>query len=285
MTATTRGAATLSDVRLSLAGLLRSEWIKLRTLRSTVWCYVLIVILTVGVGVLASINMTVTFGSAGAVEDARQATILSATVGVPFTQLIAAVLGVLTIGGEYRTGMIRSTLTAAPRRTGAYFAKAIVLAVTTFVVAVVAAALTAAVTAPVLSARGVTPVLGRADVLFPVLGSAVYVALIGVLAFAVGTIVRNTAGGLAVVFALLLVVPAVVGIFSGLTDGAAWAQNIGTLLPSAGSALYAYAPAAGTAHGQPGVIVLNAWGGGAVLLAWVFVLGGLGGVLLKKRDA
>lgn len=283
--ATTRNAAALDAVRLSFSGLVRSEWIKLRTVRSTVWCYTLIVVLTVGFGFLFAGTMPKDMG-AGAADNARQMTILVSTASVNFSQLIAVVLGVLVIAGEYRTGMIRSTLTAAPKRTGAYVAKALVLAATTFVVAAISVGATAALTAPLLTARGIAPALfGHATVLPSLLGAAVYLTLIAVLAFTLGTIVRNTAGGIACIVAVVLVLPTVLQILMGVVHDPVWVENIAALLPAAaGSHLYAYIPP-GTWHGQPGEIMLNAWGGLAVLCGWVVVLGGIGLGVLKRRDA
>lgn len=282
--ATTRNTAALDAVHLSFSGLVRSEWIKLRTVRSTVWCYALIIAVTIGFGFLPATTVSSDFGN-GKLEGARQMTILTSTVAVNLTQLIVVILGVLAISGEYRTGMIRSTLTAAPRRTGVYFAKALVLGVVTFVVSAISIAVSAASVAPILAARGAVGVLTRVDVLLPLLGAAVYLTLMALLAFAFGTIVRSTAGGIACAIGLTLVLPIVLSILVGMTQGHVWVQNVEALLPAAaGSQLYAYVPP-GTWHGQPGVIMLNAWGGLAVLCGWVVALGGIGLAVLKRRDA
>lgn len=299
MSTTTANHALLDGARLSFGGLLRSEWIKLRTLRSTVWCYGLIVVLTVGFGVLLALTVNYTAtepqGPADPAlleqldEQQRMLTVQVATLGVNFTQLIAAVLGVLVIGGEYGTGMIRSTLTAAPGRLGAYAAKAIVLGVTTLVVGAVGIALTAVVTLPILAAKGLDPQLGSADVLLPMLGGAGYLALVAVLAFAVGAMLRNTAGGLATALGLLLVLPIVLQIMYGVTQGA-WLYNVMQFLPStAGGRVFAYQGSTqqsmADSMADQGMLTLEPWQGLLVLLAWVAVALIGGALLLRRRDA
>ncbi|MCX7522200.1 ABC transporter permease [Microbacterium sp. STN6] len=284
MTTTTPAAPrALDGIRLGFSGLVRSEWIKLRSVRSTMWCYGLIILLTIGFGLLYS--ATVSESSDISVETQNSLAVQGMTLSVNFTQLIAAVLGVLVISGEYGTGMIRSTFTAAPGRLSAYFAKALVLAVTTFVVSVVSIAVTALVTAPILSGKGIDAQLGESSVLLPLLGGAVYLTLIAVLAFTFGAIVRNSAGGIASVLGLVLVVPVVLQIFGALTR-ADWITNLAAFTPSnAGGKIFAYVPdAAQQAQPPAGIVSLNATEGLLVLIAWVVVFGIVGALLTKRRD-
>ncbi|HWU58675.1 MAG TPA: ABC transporter permease subunit [Microbacteriaceae bacterium] len=283
---TTHAAAPTG--RLSLTHLVRSEWIKLRTLRSTVWCYGLIVLLTIGFAVL----MAFTFSTQGTPSADTQNSILvrSATLGINFTQLIVAVLGALVVTGEYSTGMIRSTLTAAPGRVGAYLSKAIVLAVTTFVVGLVGVVAAALVAAPILSTKDVQPDLFQWSVMLPMIGAAGYLTLVALFAFTFGTILRNSAGAIATVLGLLLVVPTILQILSGLTQ-AKWIQNVAAFLPSsAGSKFSTYQSSvteSATASGSQssGIVDLTSWEGLAVTIGWVLVFGVIGAVLLKRRDA
>lgn len=273
---------------LSLPHLARSEWIKLRTLRSTVWCYGLIVLLTIGFAVL----LALTFSTQGTPSTDAQNSVLvrAATLGVNFTQLIVAVLGALVITGEYSTGMIRSTLTAAPGRVGAYISKAIVLAVTTFVVGLIGIVAAALVALPILSAKNVQPDLFDWSVVLPMIGAAGYLTLVALLAFTFGTILRNSAGAIATVLGLLLVVPTILQILSGLTQ-AKWIQNVAAFLPSdAGSKFSTYqsSVAESAAAGAPqnsGIVDLTSWEGLAVTIGWVLIFGIIGAVLLKRRDA
>jgi ABC-2 type transport system permease protein len=285
---------TTTDIRtragrsgLSFGGILLSEWIKLRTLRSTVWCYLIIVVLTIGLGMLAA----TAFPSDGSTPDhaAAQSTwLLTATLGISFSQLVTAVLGALVITGEYGTGMIRSTLTAVPKRVPALVAKALVFGVTTFVVGLVSLVATAMLTAPLLPGKGIEPDFGDSTFWLALVGGAGYLALIGVLSLSIGALIRNSAGGIAASLGLVLVLPGIVQILGALTR-AEWITNLGVFLPSdAGGRMYAYVTDAATTPQNPQLpdpLVLEPWQGLLVLAAWFVVTFVLGSILLKRRDA
>ena len=166
------------------------------------------------------------------------------TLGIGFAQLVSAVLGALVITGEYGTGMIRSTFAAVPKRLPAIVAKALVFGVTTFVIALLGLVITALVTAPLLPAKGITPDFGDGSVWLALVGGAGYVALIGLLAFGIGLIIRSSAGGIAAALGLVLVVPTILQVLAAVTR-ADWPANIAAFLPaSAGGKLYAYPGAA-----------------------------------------
>jgi ABC-2 type transport system permease protein len=277
---------------LSFGGILRSEWIKLRTLRSTVWCYAIIIGLTIGFGLLLAVAMPA--GGVGAQGTAPQGAALSAdaqqaawlqvtTLGIGFGELVCAGLGALVITGEYGTGMIRSTLAAVPKRTPALFAKAIVFGITTFVVALVSLVATALLTAPLMPAKDIHPDFGDSSFWLAIVGGAGYLALIGVLALAIGAIIRSSAGGISAALGLILVAPVVLQILAGVTR-ADWAQNLGSFLPSsAGGRMYSYAPTAITS--AEGVVSLDPGQGLIVLVVWFVVVFAIGAILLKRRDA
>jgi len=191
---------------------------------------------------------------------------------------------VLIISGEYGTGMIRSTFAADPRRYGAVGAKAFVLALTTLVISGISAGIGVLGSAPIMSSHNVDVNLGDADVLKPLLGAELYVAMITLLAFGIGLLIRVSAGGVAIALGLLFVVPILLQVIAALTHQD-WITNITQFLPSqAGGQLYAYQ--AGTASGgDNGIISLNAWQGFAVLAAEVVAVGAVAVILLKRRDA
>lgn len=272
---------------LSFGGILHSEWIKLRTLRSTMWCYAIIIVLTIGFGFLLAVAMpTGGVGQQGGTlsADAGQAAWLQVTtLGIGFGELVSAVLGALVITGEYGTGMIRSTLAAVPKRTPALLAKAIVFGVTTFVVSLVSLVATALLTAPLMPAKDIHPDLGDSSFWLAIVGGAGYLALIGVLALAIGTIIRSSAGSISAALGLILVLPVIVQILAGVTR-ADWAKNLGSFLPSsAGGRMYSYAPAAPTP--TEGVVSLDPGQGLLVLAIWFVVVFVIGAILLKRRDA
>ncbi|WP_167132128.1 ABC transporter permease [Paramicrobacterium chengjingii] len=289
MTATALAPSPLDGIRLSFSGLLRSEWIKLRSLRSTVWCYVLIVLATAGFGMLMALSANLGDDS---LPQAAQNNIVAQylTIGGNFTGLIAAVLGVLVISGEYTTGMIRTTYTAAPGRLSAYTAKALVLTVVTFIVGLISIAAALAVSLPIFTLNGVATELSNPDVLVPLIGSAGYLALIALLSFSLGAILRNSAGGIATAVSLLFVLPVGINIVYSFT-GAAWAANIANILPgTVGAAMFAYTgegsgPAPTPGFDSDGLLTLDQPWMLGIFAAWIVIGLVVGAILTKRRDA
>ena len=208
-------ATTLTPSRIghdvSFGGVLRSEWIKFWSLRSTYWSLGAALVLSVGISLLAALAIG---GITGPDELAMNVTVGQlGTFGIFLTQLVFGVLGAIFITGEYSTGMIRSTFAAVPTRLPALFAKAVVLFTTTFVVGlaiIVAATVTGAMTFASMD-RPVEFTEFAPEVALPILGGALFLALLSVFALAVGAIVRAGAGAIAIVLGLLLVVPMVLG--------------------------------------------------------------------------
>jgi len=269
------------DVRLTFPRIVRSEWIKFRTVRSTLWT--LASTLVVMVGIVALFCLMITAGGTGGGEHAAAGPpngILAFSIAASMASLAVAVLGVLVISGEYSTGMIRSTLAAVPRRLPALWAKGVVLAVSILVVSGVAVGISLAVMQPWLSGRGMAPDLGSGETVRILAGTALYLTAIALLAFAIGALLRHSAGALATVLGLLTVIPAT---FAQIP----WRplQLISPFLPStAGSKILM--PAQNAAETQNAVgAVLGPWQGYAVLLGWVVVLMTAAAVLLRRRNA
>jgi ABC-2 type transport system permease protein len=268
-TAPAQGRVSLQpipDARLRFSGILWSEWIKLTTLRSTLWAYGILIVLQVAMGVL----LTLTQDEAGlAAQDPSQTAVFTSTLGIMFNQLVISVLGVLVITGEYGTGQIRSSLTAVPRRTPVLWAKALVFSVTSFVVGLVAVLLSYLVTWPLLESRGVASTITDPDLWAHLVGGAGYLALIGLLAFFIGALLRHTAGGIAAAVGLLLVAPTVLSFIA-----AEWASVLAQWLPgSVGQTLFF------------GGGVFEPWQAVLVMLGWIAVFATAAAVLLKRRDA
>lgn len=280
MTATIDSAS-----RLRFSGILASEWIKLRSLRSTVWCYAIAAVLTIGLAPLIALAFAEQGGGIPIDQATQQYFALqAATVGVGLSQLLVSVLGVLIISGEYGTGMIRATLTAVPTRLPALFAKVIVFAVVTFALGLVTTVLGLLLATPILAANGISPDLADPKLWTAIVGAAGYLMLIGLFSLAIGAILRNGAGGIAAALGLILVLPTVVSVFALITM-AEWALTLSNLLPSnAGARMYAY-----EFEGQVGPAAIGAplepWQGMLVLVIWVASLLVLASVLLKRRDA
>jgi ABC-2 type transport system permease protein len=256
--------------RLTFPHLLRSEWIKLRSLRSTVWCLAVVVALTLGFGLLMSFAIAANVTEGTTSELGLQASYL----GTSLTQLVVAVLGALVITGEYSTGMIRSTIVAVPRRLPMLAAKALVFSATILVLGFVSILITALVTSPILSPIGGAADLGAPDSWRRLAGGALYLTFIGLIALGIGTLLRNSAGAIASALALILVVPTVFAMIP-----ADWSQSVMKYLPSvAGTELM-------NASTTTGTDALEPWQALLVMLGWLVVVFVPAVILLKRRDA
>lgn len=267
--------------RLTFGGVLRSEWIKLITLRSTMWCYLIMLVISLALGLL----LTAVLEPDTADGTGRQTIwVQVATLGIGFSQLVSVVLGALMITGEYGTGMIRSTMTAVPARLPALVGKALVFGVVTFVVGLVSIVATALVSAPLLASKGAAPDLADGAAWLSMVGGAGYLALIGVLALSIGAILRNGAGAIAAGMGLILVLPTALQIIAGITQ-AIWVQNLIAFLPSSAAQMYAYGPLlAQSTPVSSELITLDPAQGALMLGAWVVVAFALALVLLRRRD-
>lgn len=281
-TPATAGHAVASAPHVSFPHLVRSEWIKFWTVRSTWWILPISVGLMVGLGFLIAFAAKHAPGAGepgGGASEVFDPSTLS-NIMVAFAQLTIAVLAVLTITGEYTTGMIRTTLTAAPKRLGALLAKALVVVSVTFTVGIVGAAITWIVTRPVLGDKYAID-LADSETRRILLGAPLYLTGIALLAFALGALLRHSAAAIATVLGLLLVIE---GVWSVLP----WAffQKTSPFLPGTAGQKIMSSQAAieagrATAHGA----VLSPWQGYGVLIAWGVVLLGTAAVLLRRRDA
>jgi len=266
----TRAAARPSgDVRVTFPRLVRSEWLKLWTVRSTWWIVPITVLAEAGIAWLIAF-----FGlreMEGTGVELGRFTSGELVGGLQLAQLAICVLAVLTITGEYSTGMIRSTLSTAPTRTPALLAKGLVVVVVSALTGVVGTVLAWAVTFPVLGAAHRVDLADGVNQRILV-GAPLYLAAIALLAYAIGALLRHSAAALATVLGLLLVVE---GIFAMIP----WTffEKASPYLPmSAGSQILQ--------HSGPDA-VLSPWEGYGVLVAWGVVALAAAALLLRRRDA
>jgi len=276
--ATTAPTRSASAYHLTFAHLVHSEWIKFTSLRSTWWSIALVAVLSIGLSLLMAVSFA-NFGGdlpAMTAEEANRQAVQVVVFSTVLTQLLAVILGTITVTGEYSTGMIRSTLTAAPGRISALFAKALIVAVTMFVTSVVVFAIAAAVSGPLLPTGALDLSLPDSS-LMPLLGAALYLALVAVLGVGLGFIIRNGPGALAAGIGLIFVAPIIVLFFPQM-DSFQWIHDAASYLPSnAGQSLFLGSPMTGQALDTvPALVTLAAW----TLAA---VAGGL--AVLKTRDA
>jgi ABC-2 type transport system permease protein len=193
---------------VSLRRVLRSEWTKFRSLRSTWWSIAVTVLAAVGVGVL--VTATAAGNHATSVDPVTVAG--RSQLGGLISQLAVGVLAVLFISGEYGTGMIRSSMIAVPRRLPVLWAKVSVFAAVVLPVTLVSSLTAYALGQVVWRSHG-KPAVALTDpgVARVVLGAAVCIMLTGLIALAVGTLVRNTAAGITTMVGLYFVLPILAG--------------------------------------------------------------------------
>ncbi len=247
-----------------------SEWIKLRSLRSTWFTFAAAVVGMVGIGLLVAYVTNNRWAQMAPDERLGFDPTSRSLTGVFIAQLAIGVLGVLIISGEYATGMIRATFSAVPRRLPVLWAKLVVFSTAAFALMVVSAFAAFLGGQQLLSTHGTT--LSAPHVLRAVIGVALYLTVVGVLGVALGFIIRSTAGGISALVGLLLVLPAV-----GRVLPTSWQQHVLPYLPSnAGGALYNLKPDPGT---------LGAWTGFGVMCLWAAAAVVAAAVLLKRRDA
>jgi ABC-2 type transport system permease protein len=269
-------AAAAAEYRQGWGGLLASDWTKIRSVRSTVWTLILFVVISVGLGALFTwLTVANWSGPRAAPRDARVVLdpvgfILGAGLGLG--QLTLCVLGVLVISTEYSTGVIRASLLAVPRRLKMLTAKSVVFAALLFVVAEIVVFGSFFLGAAILHSH--VPVsLSDHNVTRAVVGSGLYLTVLGLFSLAIGAIIRHTAGAITTAIGVVFVLP----ILSGLLPGS-WGAHINGYLPEQAGVLIGQSqPAAGD--------VLSAWEGFGVFCLWTAVLLAIAAYLLQRRDA
>ncbi|MFD7443234.1 ABC transporter permease subunit [Streptomyces sp. NPDC059909] len=201
------GAAYASPIpvrRAHLGDALASEWTKIRSVRSTMWTLGVMIVLMLGVG--SGIAAIVAAVGESPVE--QQPALGLGFFGVLLGSVCVITLGVLTIASEYSTGMIRTTLTACPSRARVLTAKAIVFFLLVFAVTTLTATLVAVIQSAVVDA----PRASAGEWLRSTLGIGLFLALLGLLALAVGAIIRHSAGAITIMIGLMLL-PLVAAMF------------------------------------------------------------------------
>lgn len=279
MTIAEPAAGTAPVIDASSSGgfgrLLLAEWTKLRSVRSTMWSLLLLVVLTLGFAALFT-WLTVSQWSRATASQQRQTladpvgTILGS--GFQLSQLAVCVLGVLVMASEYSTGMIRSSLLAVPKRTPMLVAKCIVFGVLVFIVAEAVAFPSFFLGAAILHSKA--PVaLSDPGVFRAVIGAGLYLAVLALFALAIGALVRHVAGAITGIIGFVLVLAPLAQLLPGSAG-----KHIHAYLPSEAGHLIAQA------H-QGRNDLLTPWQGFAVFCLWTAVLLAVAVYLLNRRDA
>ena len=282
MTAITTGRARPSAVPApsrpaGLVGTLRSEFTKIRSVRSTYWSLILLVV--------TGIAWSVAFCAGEAAHwphmtaqakvgfDATQSSIVGLAL---LGQLVIVVLGALSITSEYSTGMIRTSLAVMPRRRILYAAKAAVFSAIALVVAFLTSYAAFFIGQALLSSTHASATLSQPNVLRAVTCAALYVALCGLFSFGLGMILRSTAGAMAAAYGLLFLVPQLAKALPS-----AWYADVVRWLPG-GEVI---AEITSTARQGMDTHLFSAWGEFAVFGVYTVVVLAVGALLFLRRDA
>jgi ABC-2 type transport system permease protein len=258
----------------TLARVLRSEWTKLRTLRSTLWSLLAAVVAMAGLGsAVAAVQMS-RWSHLEPQERLRFDAIDAGVGGFHLAQLAIGVLGVLVITGEYSTGMIRSSFMAVPHRLQVLWAKILVFAAVTFVLMLGATLVSFFAVQAIVTQHHEQVTLGAPHALRAVVGTALFLTVLGVLSVALGALVRSTAGGIALFVGLLFVLPGITALLP-----ASISDSIGPYMPINAALTVA------TSTFDPGSHHLGTWTGFAVFCGYTVVAVTAAAAALVRRDA
>lgn len=283
MTATTTEPVRLGAPirRVTFREAMDSEFAKIRSVRSTFWTLLICLLVSVGISVLIA---AVTSANWDSLSDSSKATMdMSAVVaGVYFGVLVTGVFGVLVVSTEYGTGMMRTSLTAFPRRGTLFTAKALVLALVVLLLGLIIAFASYALASPFYTKHGVDLSLSQGAnlralganlrALFAV---PVYLTLIALMGFSLGFLLRHTAAAISSLVGLLFVIPIITNFLPGTVG-----KDVNKIVPSnAGSAMMV------THASTTATPSLSPLGGLVTLLIWAAVLIIPAFALFRHRDA
>jgi ABC-2 type transport system permease protein len=258
-------AATFGDV-------LRSEWTKLRSVRSTFWALTVTVVVGIALGAVISAAAAHGYAKFSVAQKLSWDPTGVSQSGMVIAQLAIAVLGVLCISSEYSSGMIRASLIAVPKRGRVLAAKSLVFAAVTFAVGEVTCFVAFFVGQALISGHAPHAALGDPGVVRAVAGGGLYLIALAVLSVAVGTLLRHAAAAIACMVGVLFVLP---GIAQALPDS--WRNPVTEFWPTqAGSQLTSVHIAAHS---------LQPWPGFGVMCLFVAIVYAIAWTLLDRRDA
>lgn len=273
--------------RVTYWSVLRSEWLKIVSLRSTYWLAGITIagaVTTAGLfGLLFRLSLNAMTDSNGQVIDSAEASVPGpdfVAISVSSTALVTiGILAVLAITSEYSSGSIRTTFTAVPGRQRVLSAKAVVVVLLSGVVTLTSTALSWLIMR-VIYPDGFTG--DGSSALTVVGGSTLYLMAIAAFALGVGALVRSSAAAMSIVLGLFLILEQVVLVVAIFNQTVA---NIAAFLPSTAGSLITGTSISGEMLNSAGAPELTSWQGFGVLMIWVVVVYGLGAMRLQKGDA
>jgi ABC-type transport system involved in multi-copper enzyme maturation permease subunit len=259
--------------RAGFGNLLHAEWTKIRSVRSTAWSLAILMVAAIGLNTLV---VGLAIASWGTTTAATKQSYLADPTGflaaaLNFAQIPLCVLAVLVIASEYSTGMIRSSVLAAPRRTPMLAAKALVFAATTFVIGEVIA-FSSFLIARAIIGHHLPESLGDPATLRAVFGVGLYLTVLGLFALAIGALVRHTGAAITAVVGFVVVLASLARLLPGSLG-----QHVAAYLPANAGLLITHA------HQESGDL-LTPWQGFGVLCLWAALLLGAAALLFNRRD-
>jgi len=258
--------------RAGLMGTLRSEFTKIRSVRSTYWTMLVLFVVCVGLGALITSLTAAHWSQTSPADRATFDAARNSLLGLYFGQFVIVVLGALTVTAEYSTGMIRTSLTAMPRRGIFYLAKALIFTVLALVIGEITSFIAFFLGQALLSSKHIETTLGAPNVLRAVVGGGLFIAVCGLFALGIGAIVRHTAAAISTAIGLLFVLPIIVNFLP-----TSWTNDIMRWLPSEGG-LAIWNPRQ-QAH------EFSSWPEFGIFCAYTTALLIAGFILFRKRDA
>jgi ABC-2 type transport system permease protein len=256
--------------RVTQLHVFRSEWTKLRSVRSTLWSLIAAVGFTIGIAALACAVVSHHWSHVSASDRADFHPLEPNLAGVQIAQLALGVLGVLVITAEYSTGMIRASMAAVPKRLPVLWGKAVVYGVVTLLLMIPSTLIAFVVGESIFSGRHINVAFGAPGVARAVVGAALYLTVVGLFGLGLGAIVRNTAGGIATFAGLMFVLPPLMNVLP-----LSWNNAASPYLPlAAGEAIMSTSPGN---HLAP-------WAGLGLLCGYAVGALAIASVLLVRRD-
>ncbi len=269
----TLGDPPMTPGHYHFRSVLGTEWIKLRSVRSTMWTLLATAIIGVGLGAIVTSAQASRFDTRSLAAQRAFDPTRASLSGFLFAQLAIGVLGVLIVSAEYSTGTIRATFSAIPRRLLVLVAKALLFGAIVFVVGEALAFVAFFVGQRILTGHTPTASLSDASVLRAVISSGLYLVVLGLLALGIAAIIRHTAAAISAFVGILFLLPIIAAVLpSSFSDDVSrfLPQQIGIVMMT------------GHYHGSD---TFGPWTGFLLLCGYAAASLVVASVLLVRRDA
>jgi ABC-type transport system involved in multi-copper enzyme maturation permease subunit len=257
---------------VTFGSIVRSEWLKFRSVRSSITGVVVTFVLTIGLAALITSVIRTHWSTTSLASKATFDPVSSSLVGVILAEFAVGVIGALFVTSEYSSGSMRTTLTAVPKRIELTLAKLFVLVVSMLVVGEVACFASFLLGQSIYSGVVPTASLSNGPTLHAVIMAGVYLTLLATLAFGLGLIIRHSAATISVFVGILLILPLIFAFFPQ-----SWRNAGQKYLPSE----------LGRAMTSPSAVShdFGAWTALILMVVYVVVIAAIGAVLFNRRDA